>query len=151
MSRWYADGLRFRCTQCARCCTGPQGYVWLSPRDQEAIAKYLGLSTEAFLRRYARLVGRLLSLVDRPNGDCIFLTEDKRCAIQPVKPRQCLTFPFWPRLLETRGSWQEVAESCPGVNSGPLYEPEEIDALQDRETPREVLWKLTSRNGRAPS
>lgn len=141
MSGWYADGLRFGCTRCGHCCTGPQGYVWLSPHDQESIASHLGLPPAAFLKRYVRLVGRLLCLVDKPNGDCIFLAEDKRCSIHAVKPRQCLTFPFWPRLLETRESFEEVAQTCPGVGQGPLHRAEEIDAIMDRDTPREELWK----------
>lgn len=142
---WYENGLRFRCTQCSRCCTGPQGYVWLSPSDQESIARHLGLAVGVFLKRYVRLVGKLLCLVDKPNGDCIFLTEDKRCAIHPVKPRQCLTFPFWPRLVESPAAWQEVGESCPGAGTGPLYTKEEIDRALDRDTPREELWDLLSK------
>ena len=26
---WYADGLRFTCTQCGNCCTGQPGFVWI--------------------------------------------------------------------------------------------------------------------------
>lgn len=146
MSRWYEAGLRFRCTQCSRCCTGPQGYVWLSPKDQASIAAHLGLALDAFLKRYVRLVGRLLCLVDKPNGDCIFLTEDKRCAIHGVKPRQCLTFPFWPRIVETAASWDEVKETCPGAGQGPLYTADEIDRALDRDVPKEALWKLLSKS-----
>jgi hypothetical protein len=145
MSRWYEGGLRFRCTQCSHCCTGPQGYVWLSPEDQGRIASHLGLPVAAFLKRYVRLVGRLLCLVDKPNGDCVFLGEDKRCAIHPVKPRQCLTFPFWPRLTESPASWEEVEATCPGAGEGPLYSAAEIDKALDRDTPREELWKLLSK------
>lgn len=145
MSGWYRDGLRFGCTQCSHCCTGPQGYVWLSPEDQRSIASHLGLAVEAFLKRYVRLVGWLLCLVDKPNGDCIFLTEDKRCAIHAVKPRQCLTFPFWPRLTETPASWEEVQATCPGVGQGPIHTAGEIDAVLDRDTPRAELWKLLSK------
>lgn len=142
MSRWYEGGLRFRCTQCSHCCTGQEGYVWLSPDDQARIARHLGLSPEAFLKRYARLVGRLLALVDRPNGDCIFL-EDQRCLIHAVKPRQCLTFPFWPRHMETRASFEEVR--CPGIGQGPTYTAKEIDRALDRDTPRDELWNLLSK------
>jgi Fe-S-cluster containining protein len=145
MSAWYRAGLRFRCTQCAHCCTGPQGYVWLSPKDQESIASHLGLALEVFRKRYVRLVGQLFCLVDKPGGDCIFLTEDKRCAIHAAKPRQCLTFPFWPRLVESPGSWAEVEEACPGVGTGPLYHPKEIERALDRDTPKEELWKLLSK------
>jgi len=146
MSRWYEKGLRFRCTQCSHCCTGPQGYVWLSPKDQASIAAHLGLALDRFLKRYVRLVGKLLCLVDKPNGDCIFLTEDKRCAIHAVKPRQCLTFPFWPRIVETRASWEEIEEACPGAGNGPLYTADEIDKALDRDTSKEELWKLLSKS-----
>ncbi len=145
MSAWYRDGLRFRCTQCSHCCTGPQGHVWLSPEDQQRVAGHLGLEVAAFLKRYVRLVGRLLCLVDKPNGDCIFLSEDKRCSIHAVKPRQCLTFPFWPRLTETPAAFEEVAQACPGVGKGPLFSAEEIGKALDRDTPRDELWKLLSK------
>jgi Fe-S-cluster containining protein len=142
MSGWFADGLSFTCTQCGNCCTGSQGYVWVSPRDQAAIADHLGLDPEVFLKRYTRRIAHLLSLVDKPNGDCIFLSEDHRCSIQPVKPRQCLTFPFWPRLTASRENWEETAQGCPGIGGGVRYRAEEILAVQDRETPREVICRI---------
>ena len=142
MSPWFADGLMFRCTQCGSCCTGSQGYVWVSPRDQASIAAHLGLELGVFRRRYTRAVGPLLGLVDKPNGDCVFLTEERRCSIQPVKPRQCLLFPFWPRLTDSRESWEETAQRCPGIGGGRRYRPQEIRTVQDRETPREVLCRI---------
>jgi hypothetical protein len=33
-----------------------------------------------------------LALMDKPNGECIFLDGDL-CRIQPVKPQQCRDFP----------------------------------------------------------
>ena len=153
MSEWYADGLRFECTLCGNCCTGTPGYVWLSPRDEEAITRFLDLDPDRFRARYTRLAPKGVSLVEKPgsHGDCVFLTDDKRCAIQPVKPRQCLIYPFWPQLLASREKWIEGTLRCPGSSlntslpessSGPLFRPEEIDAIADRETPRELLCKL---------
>jgi len=142
MSNWFADGLAFECTRCGNCCTGSQGYVWVSPRDQAAVAAHLGLDLEAFQERYTRRIAHLLTLVDKPNGDCIFLAEDRRCSIQPVKPRQCLTFPFWPRLTASRESWEETACGCRGIGGGPRYRSEEIRTIQDRETPREVICRI---------
>jgi len=147
---WYADGLRFGCTQCGECCTGAPGYVWVSPRDEAAIARHLGIEREEFRRRYTRLVGAVASLVEKPNGDCVFLSEDRRCTIQPVKPRQCLTYPFWPRLLASRETWQEEARKCPGMNQGPLFRAGDVDRLADRETPREDVCRIF-RSARAPS
>ncbi|MFM1805538.1 MAG: hypothetical protein RL136_2417, partial [Planctomycetota bacterium] len=28
---WYAEGLRFECTQCGNCCSGGPGAVWFTP------------------------------------------------------------------------------------------------------------------------
>jgi len=145
VSRWFDGGLRFSCTQCGNCCTGAPGYVWLSPPDEAAVAAHLGLATAEFRRRYTRLVGDLLSLVEKPNGDCVFLTDDHRCAIQPVKPRQCLTFPFWPRLVASRAAWREAAEGCPGIGSGALFPADEIETIGHRDTPKETLWRLMAR------
>lgn len=150
MSPWYADGLRFACTACGNCCTGTPGYVWVSPREQKAIARHLGLSLADFRRRHTRLVGTNLSLTEAPGGACVFLSAERRCAIQDVKPRQCLTFPFWPRIVASRVSWKEQTwtgngRGCPGMDRGPLFLPEEIETLVDPETPREVLLRIFSR------
>ncbi len=142
MTEWYADGLSFSCTQCGNCCTGPSGYVWMPRRDLEAIADYLGLSHDEFTQRYTRLVGDRLALVDQHGGDCIFLTEDRQCSIQPVKPRQCRTYPFWPRLVASRKNWQEESESCPGIGGGARYTQAEIDAIMNREASRESICRI---------
>ena len=47
-----------------------------------------------FIQQYTRLCAnrRGLSLIDQPDGACIFL-DGQDCKIQPVKPRQCREFP----------------------------------------------------------
>ena len=36
------------------------------------------------------------SLVEFPNGDCVFFHgESRTCQVYPVRPRQCRTWPFW--------------------------------------------------------
>jgi Fe-S-cluster containining protein len=151
MSSWYADGLRFECTRCAHCCTGNPGYVWLSPAEQAEIAAALGLSKRRFLKTHTRLVHGMISLLEKPNGDCTLLTEDKRCSIQAVKPRQCLAFPFWPRLLASRDEWTKASIRCPGIGEGPRFLPQEIDAIAERGTPRDVVERIFRRKaGGAP-
>jgi Fe-S-cluster containining protein len=144
VSDWFADGLRFECTRCGNCCTGSPGYVWLSERDEQALAGFLALSPAEFRKRYTRLVHGKLSLVEKPGhaNDCVFLTDDRRCAVNDVKPRQCLTYPFWPRILAGPASWEEAGQSCPGIGGGPLYKPETIRAITKPSTPRELVWKL---------
>ena len=145
MSNWYADGLRFECTLCGNCCTGTPGYVWLSPAEQKEIAAALDLPVRTFLKKHTRLVHGMVSLLETPGGDCTLLTEDKRCSIQAVKPRQCLAFPFWPRLLASKVEWEKASFCCPGIGSGPRYLPQEIDAIAERGTPREVVHRIFRR------
>ena len=74
---WYAQGLQFSCTQCGKCCGGAPGYVWISEDEIADLAQHLGLDDAAFRRRYVRKVYRRgLSLVEKPNFDCVFW--DKR-------------------------------------------------------------------------
>ncbi len=78
---WYADGLRFECTQCGNCCTGPPGYVWFNNAETEAMAKSLGMSPVEFREKYAhRHAGKwTLNEVKNEQGhyDCVFLERDE--------------------------------------------------------------------------
>jgi len=145
LRNWYQDGLRFECTRCGNCCTGTPGYVWLSPREQAELAAALDLSLAQFLARHTRLVHGMVSLRERPNGDCVLLTEDRRCSVQDAKPRQCLAFPFWPRLLSSSEEWERAGLRCPGIGQGPRYRPEEIEAIAERGTPRDVVERIFAR------
>ncbi|KPK65034.1 MAG: hypothetical protein AMK73_04170 [Planctomycetes bacterium SM23_32] len=125
---WYEDGLRFTCTQCCQCCTGPPGYVWLSSGELGRIARFFGLSPAAFARQYCREVGRRVSLKEQTNGDCVLLTP-AGCGVYPVRPAQCRTFPFWRDNIRSRQSWEAAAERCPGIGRGRLYAWQEIERI----------------------
>lgn len=115
---WYAEGLRFACTECGKCCSGPPGYVWITEEECQKIAEHLGLKLEEFLQKYVRLVGHRLSLIEVKRGqnyDCIFL-EGKRCKVYEARPKQCQTFPWWPQNLKDKKSWESVAKTCEGIN-----------------------------------
>ena len=148
MRRWYEEGLRFECTRCGNCCTGAPGYVWVTEREQFAIAGRLGLPLEEFQLHFTKLVGRRLSLLERPNGDCVFLDREGGCGIQAVKPRQCVAFPFWPRILASRKNWRQTAVDCPGIGQGPRYEADEIDVMLDMTNPRDVLCRILPKANR---
>ena len=53
--KWYADGLRFACTQCGNCCRnhGEYTYVYLTEVELREIPAHLGLSRKEFLERSA--------------------------------------------------------------------------------------------------
>lgn len=145
---WYAPGLRFQCSQCGNCCTGPPGFVWFSPDEARELARHLGVSESSFYRKYARRAAqpaRGWSLKERrtPFGlDCVFLDRDTVpgravCSVYEVRPTQCQTWPFWPENLRSKEAWREVkrATPCPGMDHGPLIRPEQIRIHRDR-TPR---------------
>ncbi len=122
---WYADGLRFECTRCGRCCTG-EGWVWVSEARIREIAEFLGMSVETFSRRYVRRVDNRLSLMEKDHADCAFWQRDQGCSIYPVRPAQCRTFPFWPEHLESRGAWRDLAAEVPGIGRGGRHGEGEI-------------------------
>src|SRR5882672_4752809 len=126
---WYENGLRFRCTRCGNCCTGPPGYVWVNDAEIASIAEFRGETVEEVVGLYTRKVGRgEPSLREKPNGDCIFYEHGQGCTIYPVRPRQCRTWPFWDSNLESPETWQEVQEVCPGAGKGNFFSLEEIEA-----------------------
>ena len=114
---WYKDGLRFKCTECGKCCTGPSGNVWVSDKEMTAIAEFLKISLGLFKRKYVRLREKSYALVEMKsqNHDCVFL-KDKKCSIYPVRPVQCRTYPWWQENLNSGESWKLAAESCEGIN-----------------------------------
>jgi len=126
---WYRAGLRFRCKGCGNCCTGAPGYVWVNKEEIAAMARALGMSVSRFEARFVRQVGVRKSLLELPNGDCVFYDRpSRRCRVYEVRPRQCRTWPFWWSNLRSPEAWQEMAEQCPGANDGPLVPLEVIEA-----------------------
>lgn len=138
---WYADGLRFSCTRCGNCCTGPPGAVWFNEDEGKAMAALLDLDEATFRRRYARRIEGKWSLKERETEfgyDCIFLDRsgpDGRtgCRIHPARPTQCRTWPFWPENLIWRRSWQtaKLTTPCLGMDHGRLVPIEEIRIQRD--------------------
>lgn len=134
---WYRDGLHFTCTQCGACCTGAPGYVWVGVEELERLAEFMGLDIEAFAARYVRQVRDRLSLIERPNGDCIFWSSGVGCTVYPARPVQCRTWPFWPRNLESPADWRDVQRGCPGSRSeqGRWHGLVEIQKIASRTQP----------------
>ena len=126
-NRWYDTGLSFTCSQCGHCCT-VAGYVWVTEREIREISHHLDLDESDFALQYLRQVHHEVSLVEKPNRECIFW--DEGCSIYPVRPSQCRTFPFWTENLRSRKAWDRTSKECPGCDQGRRYSREEIDALR---------------------
>ena len=136
--KWYSDGLRFKCTQCGNCCSGAPGYVWVTRKEIQQIAEYLGRDDGWLTERELRRVGFRYSLTELADGDCIFLERrDGRitCLIHPVRPTQCRNWPFWNSNLKSRAAWDQAAENCPGMNKGAKYDFVQIETRRNAKAP----------------
>jgi len=135
--RWYAAGLAFECAECGTCCAGPaEGYVWVTDSDIAAIARHLAISEQQMRHKYVRHVVGRTSLIENPrNNDCVFLHSVgegvRGCAIYPVRPVQCRTWPFWSSNLDSPESWALAQIKCRGMNRGTLHACDEIDARRN--------------------
>lgn len=135
---FYAQGLRFTCVRCSRCCRHEPGFVFLSEQDLRRLARATHLARETCVQEYCREVEiggvKRLSLKEKPNYDCIFWVE-AGCEVYAHRPIQCRSFPFWSSNLISRATWEEVGQMCPGTDKGALHSRDEIDDwLQQRET-----------------
>ena len=137
MFPWYVTGLAFACVGCGRCCAGPEtGYVWATDEEIAAMADHLGLAESKFRRRYIRKVGDRYSLKEsKPSRDCVFLQptdgKGRRCAVYPVRPSQCRTWPFWPQNLANSDSWARAGLRCRGINRGEVHTWNEIERIRN--------------------
>jgi len=128
-SPWYRDGLRFTCTGCGQCCSGEPGYVWVTNEEISALAESLAMAVTDFEAAFIRAVGRRKSLIEMPNGDCVFLdVQTRRCKLYKVRPAQCRMWPFWESNIHSRQAWEEICRVCPGSGRGTLIPVEEVES-----------------------
>ncbi len=136
---------RFTCQpNCSNCCQ-VEGQVYLKEADVPRIASFLSLTPEMFEERYVVRTSRSIRLRKPPNRQCHFHL-DNRCAIHPVKPTQCRTFPFWPELIESEQEWNQAAAYCPGMGKGELVQIETASAIANdmlRDYPEMYLDRAT--------
>lgn len=141
---WFAEGggLRFECTMCGNCCSGPPGYVLVSDDEVAALARRMGVSEADFLKRYTTMTREGRSLIEKPSPlpggglDCIFLDRAKIpgkavCGVYEDRPAQCRTWPFWPSNLKDRRAWERAKRTCPGMDRGALTTPQQIRIRRD--------------------
>ncbi len=127
-SPWYRDGLAFECTGCGDCCSGDPGFVWVDDAEIAALATEMDMHFDDFEHRFVRRVGVQKSLVEYPDGDCIFLDPaTRKCSVYSARPTQCRTWPFWNSTIRRRSDWKQTCEICPGSGTGRVYSLAEIE------------------------
>mgnify|MGYP000445087340 CR=1 FL=1 len=127
--KFYSSGLKFSCIRCGKCCCIRDGVVYLQHKDIQRLAKYFQISEKEFLRKYTHTEDKHIVLNDFPNGNCIFFDSDNGCTVYKHRPAQCRIFPFWEHIISSRENWEKTARECPGINTGKLYSPEEIEQI----------------------
>lgn len=146
MDEWFAQpdasgetGLRFGCTLCGNCCTGPEGYVLVTDEETAALAGRLGVGVDEFVLRYTHATARGRSLTERPSAagmDCVFLDREAVpgkavCGVYQDRPAQCRTWPFWKSNVGSRRAWERGKQVCPGMDTGTRYSVQQIRVLRD--------------------
>ena len=130
---WYEKGLEFSCTGCGKCCTGSPGFVWLSDEEIDRMAEHLKLPRDEFLKKYTRKhFGRVTLIEKGEKYDCVFL-KNMQCSVYHVRPSQCRTYPFWPKVLESNRTWNEEKKYCEGIEreGSKVYSLEEIQSIKE--------------------
>ena len=86
----------FKCQGCGACCRIKNGIVRVGDDEIRRIAAFLGMSEQEFIDRETEIAPdrRGLILKSRADESCVYLTDDNRCRIHPVKPDKCRTFPY---------------------------------------------------------
>ena len=153
MSPFYAQGLRFSCRRCSRCCRFESGYVFLSENDTNRMAVALNMDNKKFTKVFCRWIpsengNEQLSLKEKSNFDCIFwaqnpysdknseLNLEGKCSVYETRPLQCRAFPFWPSVLRSKDFWKAAAADCPGIGQGSIHSQDSIKewlAIRDKE------------------
>ena len=67
----------------------------VSDAEIARIAAFLGMAEQDFIGRETEVAPdrRGLILKSRPDGACVWLSDDNHCRINPVKPDKCRSFP----------------------------------------------------------
>ena len=141
MKPFWSDGLKFECQGSGNCCVfrGEYGFVYLTLKDRQRMAKKLGIPTREFTRKYCKKTEGYFHIDDgKYSPNCRFL-KDNKCSVYEARPTQCRTWPFWPEVLKPKAWSKEVKNFCPGVGKGKIWtrdqiqEQLEIQKQSDRE------------------
>ena len=108
----------YQCQRCGNCCRWP-GDVRVDNEEIARIAEFVDLPLDTFLERYTRINANRtgLSLIDKPNGECIVLEGKNVCAIQSVKPVQCSGFPNVWKFPGWRDKCEAIEMPAPSSNA----------------------------------
>lgn len=102
----------------------------MSPEEIQNAAQLVDLEPFDFVQKYASHTYGPCGDFDetstwirlREDGEaCVFLAEDgKLCTIYEARPVQCRTYPFWPKVMNYRESWDKECRRMDNDVDNPL-------------------------------
>lgn len=96
--------------------------------ELEKISQFLKMGKNDFLSQYGvELENTAPGIVINRQGRCVFLLKNNRCSIYAVRPRQCLTYPYWPEIMVSQAAWDNEANRCEGINTGKAVKTKHIE------------------------
>lgn len=101
----------FNCIKDGDCCIKRK--VSVLPEEFEKICSFIGLDRKQTFKHYFEVSDDILTLKQKPDGKCIFLSNSNLCEIYPVRPGVCKKYPF----LHVDKKYVEI-ELCPGCFEG---------------------------------
>jgi len=126
-SYFFDKGIEFQCTQCGTCCTGEPGIVYVDQDEADGIASFLDITVEVLKARMLNPFKDGYTAREAEQGRCIFY--ENGCVIYPVRPIQCVTFPFWFQNMRSIVAWNDARLRCPGIGQGQRFTKEEIISM----------------------
>jgi len=111
----------FECKMCGECCKG-RGGIRVVEDEIKAMARYLKLKEEEFIKRYCVKRRGNYYIKEKEDLSCIFLDRNGKCLVHPCKPLPCKLWPYWRGLLNSKLDWQALMSFCPGLNKDAPYE-----------------------------
>lgn len=89
----------------------------LGLEELENLGRFLGQSPAELLRELPlRWRPRDATFELLAAASCPLLAPDGRCSVEPVKPQQCRSYPFWPEITGSARAWKAESRRCEGIN-----------------------------------
>ena len=165
------SGFYFRCTQCGKCCSEQEGYVFVYWPDITKMSRTLNIPLIEFAEQYLLITPYnykiwnenledtqksrnmdTLVLNYRQSQACLFLNEKRECVLYNNRPLQCKLFPFWNMMMTNEINFQTILTGCKGdfskTQSNTFYSPDQIRALvnQERQVEFEYYQEMKKHN-----
>ena len=139
----------FTCGRCRLCCRAKR--IQVNPYEVARLARHLGMSTTAFIRKNACRRGAYLKFTEE--NVCPFLTE-QGCGVHPDRPLVCRLYPLGRHVADTGEEWfseLEPDDGCVGTRGTAttvlayLKSQDALPFMRAADLYLGLYWKLAAR------